>query len=718
MRFSQALLCSLCAVVAHAQDAKTTVSLRVHARPVVELSSVLTEKLGEPVKVLANIGNQILVADVTDVTHAELKARLAQATFGKWLKEGDTWYLTADTQARLAAANATLTKRAADLQKKLASLGGSFMGGMAMGGMSSVAIMTTADDPEKKKDTPRGVNEVVRDIAKTLNVRDLAALGDDERMVFSTNPNRAQRSLSPQALSLLREYIVANNTMVDQKTDAPEPNVAINGDEENAFSKMIKEQMERRKPRKITDVGKVLVIFTYEKMIFMPSGNGSITIKVLDSQGQAVSSQNYSAGFDFSFMQPPTPDDKPQPKEDALKFSKLSEEYQALSSISMRVERNLEKATSKELMECLMHPDKVDPSSFVHDEALPQVIAGKNLDLLAVIPDSVGNAFAFGESSSEMTPTAYLKTLTDGNLTITKEANWWVIRPTDLGEAVTIDRSALAKFIEVNQKSLVPGLDALADFASEAKHFSATNLFLKYGKVAQMLMSMQSVPTTSMDGLEFFGTLAPQERDRLRHGGSLAYGTLSPASRAVADRLIMGTKAAYRTKAEWAAQRSKSFMERAMTMFGGSDGWLAEPTEVCPSGPFAAIGISMPGDSDYAVIPLKDGKPALEFGALDSEMVGLIMGVAEQMKDQPEVANYMPDMNSVLLAKQTKYQLRFEARPGITAEYAMVDTSTDPAAKPVSLHDIPQAFFERANKAKEGAKGMFPMGMFRETPRP
>ncbi|MBL8049419.1 MAG: hypothetical protein JNJ45_12135 [Chthonomonas sp.] len=723
-----AVLASLVAVAPlWAQDAK--VSLHFNARPVGEVVAQLAEASGEKLKVSGALGRTIAVVHVDDVDAATAKKKLAEAFAAKWTKEGDIEYLAPDDVERRRLAGIAFAKKVAEIQKSLTKLGPGMMSA-AMGGMATMSVGISMTKEEKGAQQPRTTGDILKEIAAQLPPNTIAGLKEGERAVFATSPNRVQFAVNPRIQSLLQEYVaVANAEASNVKQGGPAPVEDGMSEMPSFLRDMMREQAEARKPRKIEGAAKALLVATTSGGMPFMGGSLSVTLKFFNASGKVLAVNTVEAQPDFSFIangmeETTTTDDgngtrtvnfggpkPPKPVEGKkLEFSTLAQEFMEAGSFRMEAPTSMMAEVSPKLAEQLRNPAQFDPLSYREGEALAQIAKTKKLNIIASLQDPKSNLFSFMRSAEETeTEESFLKSLDDDYAVTTKDG-WLTITPDEPSTVRIIDRYALTKIIRVANEKWIPSLDDIADYAQGGGDLSTGFITQKYGKVAPFLSTMQMPGLSNWDAVKFYGELGGA-RQQLRQSG-ITFGVAGMKAREVANTLLMGTEAEYRTGTEWDKENSKNFMTRMMSSFSPASAWLQEPTEVNPSGVPDATRITMVGEPKTVIVPAHNNGPDLRYGALDAEMFGMSEGMMEQMKDQPEVSAFMPDMSRVFVGRQTVYRLTFEVRPGVFAQYTLQDTVMDPKAKPVSAGDLPVEFRKLANKAKEEAKNMFPAGMF------
>lgn len=701
---------------AFAQDGLT---MRMDARPVSAVVAELAAKTGKSLKVSPALASHIVIVNVKDVTPESVMEKLAQVMAAKWKVEGQSTFLSPDEVIRRKAGDAALAERVTDVQKILQKLNpNSFMGGMTTGAQTavSIGISSEASTDETKGPKARTTQTVLGDIAKSLAARPIAALETQQRVVFSTSPNQVQLALSQQQLQLLQEYMMLRN--LDAKKPArPMPEFGGEEGEDAGFMKMMREQMEAARPKVVERVGKILIAVSYGGFFGM-GDQLTVTVKIFDMDGKMVGTdqmQDFGGMmFDVAGIPGAEPDSKepPKPQETPIDLSKLAREFDSAGEFNMASMGSMMADVSPELAERLRRPDLYDPLSFRHVEALAQISKTQKVNIIAVIPDPKGGRFSFNRGAdSELTEQGFLKDLEDEKNLVSKDGTWLLIQPKNPNKAEFLNRVSLRNMIEVCNAKWTPSLDDLADFAMGGGELNSSWVGGKYSKVAPFLGAMQMPGMSDWEAIRFYGHLAAGQRLQVKQSG-FALHTVGTEARSVADLLLMGTDARYLSADEWKKEQAMGLMERSMKMFMPNATALNEPTEVNPTGVPGLTMITMRSETKDVVLPAGTKTPDIRYGALDSEMVGLTMGMAEQMKDQPEVNSMMPDMNAFYVGKQIVYRLTFEVRPGVYAQYSLQDNLFDRSSKPVPYQSLSTQFRKEANAAQESAKNMFPAGMF------
>lgn len=171
---------------------------------------------GKPLKIAASADDEVLVIRAKDVPEKELLDRVAQATGTKWNEQ--TWTLELDPKARAAkqAENAEIRRKHfaeliswyQDKGKNQPAITSSLVA------QEVQDLKTAVPDPAKGFGGSPAVEKQVKQIQfrspitrlggkilTLIGAQELARIGRDERVVFSTSPNRFQRRLPREAFA-------------------------------------------------------------------------------------------------------------------------------------------------------------------------------------------------------------------------------------------------------------------------------------------------------------------------------------------------------------------------------------------------------------------------------------------------------------------------------------------------------------------------------------
>ncbi len=198
---------------------------------------------------------------------------------------------------------------------------------------------------------------------------------------------------------------------------------------------------------------------------------------------------------------------------------------------------------SNEQEDSLRKPDEVDPLSIGLGDALSNLGATQNVNLIACLPDSAECPACLDLREQSFTAAKLLEQASaKWGLDADQDGHWLTIRPALPSEARAkrLDREALRELIDHCIGQSPPPLDLLSRYCATQplvghnESFESVWLRMNCSEIAKKLY--QHVPERCM--YRFWGLLSASQRDRIRNGKSIAMGSLLPEQRTLLYRAM------------------------------------------------------------------------------------------------------------------------------------------------------------------------------------
>lgn len=724
------LLASLwVASLAVAQDVAQKVTFSHPAAPTRVLLPLLSAKTGVPLTVAGPAADEIVVLRVQDAVLNDVLKRIAEVASCEWKAEGEGFRLVTANAARSIEERTEREQRVAALRKQLAE--------------RVKALQKPAkgeDDPGQGIPVPffnstDGASKAITLLLAGIDVSRLATLGRGERVVYSTAPTRMQLPLGRNTAAILAEYVASHNAEASERKESM--NQEAMTDEQRQALEFAEKMMGARQQVVRDTPAKALLVASRQSMF----DTLSIELRLFNAQGKVILSGSDSlmteAGL-FAQMEAlvpgapgAEPQEKPDPDPRKIELSKTTQELAGLFGQMGMGGGTFSMKMSPELRGLLLRPDLHDPLSFVPSETLIAIAEAKGLQLVAGLPESLGEFTRLFSANATTTVGRALDGFLKGDETQGGvEDGWLVLRPARPAEnrKVRVPRVALRKLIEAGETKGVPSLDDLASYALVAEPPMETP-----GAMLHLMLFAPNTVGSGMMGpldwnmLRFYATLTPGQRDGLAQGAALPIPNLSIEQRNLVAAMAFGSDARLRVGPK---KPDTGGLMDLITSFmpGQTQDFREEPTEVMPTGLPAAGRVTLQV-SNAPIVVLADVPDAPGGGMMESALLRGALGVDElalfdMFRQDPNfgaVASMMPQLGKVRLGQRKGLDFTFALGPNVFMDRRLQDDAHDPKAQPIALDNLPQSFKDQiAKRVEEFKKGMFPFlgGMGRAVPPP
>ncbi len=399
-----------------------------------------------------------------------------------------------------------------------------------------------------------------RAVAKALAGIDLkliATMPAQSRIVFSTVPTLAQRRLGGNALEAARSMVREDKVMRDAM-DAGGMRMMFGGPGAGEGS---------------AATGEV----TAAMLVITRFGGGdavNVSFVAANQQGQALSSGNMLLGF--------TPEPETEAaanaatggekktitlSADAVGMARLLAAAEAgggdgvvmqvstggapvtVTPSSQPVDANVEKS----LLDKIANPDKYDPLSFTAGEMIDKSAVALGQNVIAWMPDTLFSATARVGQGNTISTALVVNTLKTAT-TVKSADGWWMIVPNRPLETIAgrLDRVSLKSFLATLRTDGWATLDSRATYvAAQPRSLSAPQLestLISAVNPGEPLANGRRGPFGFGGGggvdrttLRFYGTLPTSLRDRLKSGGSLPINVLTGVQLAALNDLVFAS---------------------------------------------------------------------------------------------------------------------------------------------------------------------------------
>jgi len=695
--------------------------------------------------------NEVLVISVKDTPLSDLMARIATATSGEWRTEGSVYRLVGSSTMRKQEEREQATKRIANVRKAIdkAVLDERKRGESDAKAAAEAAAKAKADakaDPKGKNKDGGTESSILSNFigsnpasgAITALIREIdpavfAQIGPGDRIVFSTDPTHAQRTLGSNATEIINELIQKHDAVTaDAQPDLAQQFAGMSEQQ----AELMRQVMSRQHTGKIGQVAKALLIASNSELgAFMSSdsielelrlynakgkvvftGNNNLTLKESDAlaamESMAASTVAVDSNGTVTAVPVPAKQPEPQTKQTPIDYSADSKALQKSTKGMTTGKFNLD--ISRELRQKLFLPNMYDPLSFMQtDEVLAYAkLSGK--PLVADIPDSAMAGFeAFG-GQSDKTVESLTKEIKSGTTMVAvADDTFTVLKPSEPAQsrAERLDRLALATLMQATQDKGVPSLDDMSAYASVAPNPMGGGIGRTY-----LLLYVPGGSPMGMDGmtswemLRFYADLTPDIRNQLSNGGKLPISSLTSGQRAQLERMTYGAGA--QLSVDDPQKKQDDDTPFWMNLAGGSatDDYRGEPTESVPNG--------LPG-SGYVELKSNVEPFAAPVPGTDSTMMAMLgilgpdeLAMFKMLRSTPgaeQITAMFPKFPKLKVGERTIYKFTFHVAPQVSIKQTLKDHRLGKDANTYSEDNLPADLQKRVADRAEALKKS-PMG--------
>jgi hypothetical protein len=703
------------AAFACSQDLNQKVTYETVAVSVRRAISEIASKTKTPLDTSPAVANEIVVIDVKDVTVNELMERLALATSCKWQKMDGVYLLVrpndvtkAEEQAeqalKLEAIKKTIKKLLEPINK-VPVLDAKVADELAAGQKSARLSDLTSGDVVETAETMKSMFSQGSDLpagratAKLLSKIDLSVLAKmklDDRVVFSSRPNRMQIGMGQGAIAILNQFVLEQNIWADAYKRRSSSNPKT--DDFNIGSPF---GLNMNNNRVEGTPDKALLCVEYDSTM----DSYSVEIKIYDNKGKMLYQGGQPILMESSMLNAIDSMLKPEPTKDPeIELSKDSAEllafWRGLASSMMGATKI--KDLSKELYAKLSKPDQFDMLSFIHSEALIAIAKARGEQLVADVPDSMMSASSFAIPGQKLTANGFMKQLLQMKVVaIMEEGGWMVIKSArpSLDRAKRCNRVALGKLIAASNAKGYLALDDIAGYAMNNGPITESEIAQVYALVMIPGAAMMSQGQSDWNMLRFYGSLTLGQRQALGRGEAIRFGNL------IFNQIEYVRKMAYQAN-QFGSGISITGGDNgeAQPSFAGED-YRSEPTELLPNGLPRDGSVSVKIKHDTVVQDAGPNQPRIQlFGSMGPDELATM----KMMKDDPTMGSmlsgFLPEMKSFRVGDRMTYDFVFKLTPEATINRTLMDNAFNPNSPILDLNGLPDTFKKRYNELQEQMK--------------
>ena len=727
MRNLPILALSLVFSRAMAQDLNTHVTYSTRAARCSEVIKAIAEVSHTNLQTSPQMADEILAITVDGQLLGDVLSRIATVTSGDWKHEGDILRLVPNQQVRTQEDRALVARRANDFRKAIeARLKNEKEQAAAMEKLlkqqTAVAPKpdkSKTDDGKSKVETkvnpPEGTPEFdaasaydmnidEQLITRLLNGIDASVIGQmvpGDRLVFSTDPTRLQRSLSHDASDLVNAFILKHNDKVSKS-----PNLDMGEMVGGDTSQM--EDLRRMNQLRSAHIGAVAKVnLVIKSTTRMGISMGDVELRLYDAKGNVVHFYLSNLGIGNSeFMADVKiasgPDGAP-PVKAAPTTSRTPIEYSEDSKALLAATRgSLSGGTSlklsPEIRKRLMQPDKYDPLSFTATDECLALAKKHGQPLIADISDDWDSAFSMGGRDSNQTIEDLEARLKEGrSMSIIPDKTWLVLKPSFPPESrsIRMNRSALTRLLRAATEKDIPSLDDMAAFAADSPDPSLGGMAIGYLMLfvpGSMMQGFGSMVNWTM--FHVYSQMSPEARVTLANGGRVYFANLPSQQRVAVESLVYGADS-HLIVLDPTKKRDEalSFFSDMMPNMGADADYRTEPTEIAQNG--------LPNDGYFELQTTRQNFASPQ-GTSDSPLMAMlgVMGPDEmafftmmkQQKGAEQFASMLPNFGKLKIGNETIYNFTFQLGSQVMFKRSLRDHVIPANSQIVSENNLPAEF--------------------------
>lgn len=696
-------------------DLQTPVTFTHRAAPIGRVLAQLSERTKIKFEALPAVAGDVVLVSVKDVPLQDLMQKIATVTSAEWRQDGDIYRLAPSAgirnreaqdefAARVTAVRTSLAKRIKESTPP------------PRGAATTAPAKPGEDDEEEAFDMPMGAfggggDAALLKLVQNVDLKAIAALRPNDRVVFSTQPTRTQRPLPGNPTALINTLVAEHNANVKKAGAGADLDETPQGVEIPQFVR----DMVNQSTKPIGEVTKGLLIAS--RMGMGGFGGVNLELRLYDREGKVAYKANSMLSSEFS----PAVARAVEMAQGKVQAPATKKTPIELSPETKLIGDSLGKAMGMtgitlkpELKAIVYHPDVYDPLSFLPTDSLLALAKKQGRPIVANIPDEMdaisspemGGSRTIEDVEDELKSAEQIRAITDPTFLLIKPA-----KPATAREE-RLDRAALTALMQVVETKGIPTLDDVAAYAVKAPNPMNGGIGQAYVMVlAPGAFAASMTGFTNWDALRFYGLLSPEARRGLSTGSRLPFATLNPAQAAQLQKMAFSTMA--NLQVETPGQKSEAeSMASMMRMFGmGADrDFRTEPTEVMPNG--------LPGDgyvsadvvADFFVTPVLDGDEPTSgpFAVLGVEELAMFRMFKED-KNYSQMMGIFPSIDRVKVGERSVWNFMFHVAPKTAMKAVLNDNRMAKGGKTLGMNELPAAYQKRiAMKLEEVKKS--PLG--------
>lgn len=687
-----------------AADLQAPISFEHRAAPVGRVLANLSEKTKLKLEALPTVAGDVVLVSVKDVPLTELLQKIATVTACEWRQDGETYRLVPSAGIRNREAQDEFSARVTALRASIAQR-------LKPPTPPAPERKSGADTEPTEPDYEGMAAEAIQGgmfgdapllkLVQNVDLRAIASLRPNDRVVFSTQPTRMQRPLPANAGTLINTMVAQHNASL-KKLGTPDIDDEMPQGVE--IPQFVKDMMSQR-TKPVGEVSKGLIVASRMGM----GGFGGVNLELLlyDRDGKIAYKTNTMLSETSRAVERAVEAVQGKKKPVTTKQTPIE-----LSPETKLVRESLGKSMgmggmsgiklSPAVKALVYHPDIYDPLSFLPSDSLLAVAKKQGRPIVANLPDEMdmvdlldmpgGNSLTVEQVEEDLRAAEQVRTIEDTKFLLIKPAKPAAAREDRL------DRVALTALMQVVDTKGIPTLDDVAAYAAKAPNPMEGGIGQSYVMMlAPGAFSASMSGFTNWNAIRFYGLLSPEARRGLAGGGRLAFSALSPAQSAHLQKMAYGTQANLQVEDpnQKPETETMSSMMRMMGM-GVDRDFRTEPTEVMPNGLPSDGFVSADVLADFFVSPVLEGdEPTMgPLAVLGADELAMFKMFRED-KNYSMMMGMMPSIDRVKLGERSVWTMMFHVAPKTAMKAVLNDNRMAKGGKTVALNDLPAAHQKR-----------------------
>lgn len=700
-------------------DLSQKVTYRHAAAPVRVILEELSAATKVPLGAAANLNNEILLVSVKDLPLKELLDKIAEAAAGEWTVEGAKTYLTRSS-ARLKAEDAIeYQNKLAAIQKLLAE----------RKGVSDLLEVDTVERALKRRKqlesqtqqnfdrnaweqisqidqgTP-GRRALIR-IVQSLDPKALAAMVTGDRVVYSTSPNRMQKSMPGNSAALFAD--LRKDTDVWNQAAARLPA----SEERSVF---VDEDAHRFDKPFVAPPAKALLIVQSADEGIDTATNLSLKLIVTDQEGTILfSSSDTLRSLNFSGMQSAIAEGEKRGAEHKLSLSASAKDLaeQFSYAIGRRSSSGKRPEIGPEWKQRILHPERNEPLSTLASEVVFNIVDAEGGQTVMSLPDLyfLLTVALFAAPDVNVTTVAgALAALNSFGGTSTGVKNGWFAinpaRPASMRQQRS-NRLAISDYLTQADREGRVTLRNRAAYALKQESPAMIDL----GMVSAILLFPEEEEAMGIwqerDWLKLLGTVGSgQLQQLLSRDGRLAVSNMSPQQLGIVQKIIYGAKSGYGPNYGLIVEDENGNSIEAPGLFGpGGRTLRTEPTEALPSGVPRDAYLTITSNTREVVFCSSSSSPGMRS---EQELTSLAWNIAT--RERPDLfpwANQQAQYDRFRLGKTEDFTLTLHLARDLVIRTTLKDPMVTTKGDPLPLESMPEDFQSKLKAAIQKQREQF-----------
>lgn len=609
-----------------AQDLTKKVDYTTKAVSLTQAFSELSKQAGVSLFVQPDLANEIIVLRLKDVSMQDAMQKIADTVGAAWVKKPDGYELDRSPELADKLRQVAINKRTETLKDALAKKIKSIQADQPLSQERIDKLVAQVVQQTTKKQNDGQTwrqTAVIRDslpdqlavirFLSMVDLRAIASVEDNERLVFSNKPTRMQQEVVGDFTQL------ANSLKEEHNAFLASYRAAKKGDEQSPYFSIVDEDMTAMPDRFVLSVSKEMFGESLRMTLIVFDGSNH-AICTADSN-LSYSDQMQDMMAQRARLARQTADEK------EIAVSPVTKQMLDFIRKTNGAGGSFQEPITGELRTALLHPETADPLSFAASEAFIGIAESRKENLVLYPDDTMFLVAMFGGMEGSFKPSLVMQAVSGmGQViptTITEADGWMTIAPVDRLETLKsrMDRAAFGEYLRNDAENGYVTIASTAKLAASVKGYQLPILAI----FVPMMLSAEAQfgMNNDLTMLKIYSTLNESQIQRLENKQPINMSELSDDQVAMLVHFVF-------TNSE---NQNPMLMEKNSTY--AESRALTELTEAFPNGFPETVTLTMSSESAKSYFCLIKSNNTTFISSMNVDT----MAWYEAQKEHPEIGS-------------------------------------------------------------------------------